>query len=177
MAKPKDAMSLSFLDVLSCSLGGMILLFLIFSTLNHQGDRSSQSREGIDKPTTRMIPSRDLGTEEQRFPILFEVTLTGLDGSAGNLSSIGGDESWATITRDPTTENGPKSTWYVFVENTKGAEGKEIVLEPADTQFRVCVRTITGFTSEDSEPVVAAPVKANEPRLRFAMNTLTVRSR
>lgn len=127
MAKSKDSFSVSFLDVLSCSLGGMILLFLIFSTLSHQGDRSSQSREGIDKPILRMIPTSDLGTEEKTFPVLIEVTVVGLSGSPGNLSVVKG-ESWAEITRDPALGRGQKSTWYVFVSDPKEAEGKGVFL-------------------------------------------------
>ena len=109
------------------------------------------------------------------FPILIEVTLVGLDGNSGKLSLVGGDP-WAEVTRDPTLNNGPKSTWYVFIPDPKVAEGKGIVLEPTDSQFRVDIRTITGAVSERSKPVVAAKGKANEPRLTFAMSTLTVRS-
>lgn len=176
MSKSKDALSLSFLDVLSCSLGSMILLFLIFSTLNHQGDRSSQSRNGIDKPVTRMLPARDLGAEEKSFPILIEVTLVGLDGSSGYLS-LAGDDVWAQITRDPTSDSGSKATWYVFIPDTKAAVGKGVGLDPVDSQFRVEVNVITGLTADQSKPVITAKGKANEPRLMFADGTLTVRSR
>lgn len=36
-----DVMAMSFLDVLSCGLGGAICLFLVFSVLPHSGDQSS----------------------------------------------------------------------------------------------------------------------------------------
>lgn len=35
--KKNQELSLAFLDVLSCALGGMIILFMVFSTFNQQG--------------------------------------------------------------------------------------------------------------------------------------------
>lgn len=40
---------LSLLDTLSCGLGGTVLLFVIFGSLQHRGDRASRAQDGLDK--------------------------------------------------------------------------------------------------------------------------------
>lgn len=47
--KQKGQINLSFLDTLSCSLGGMIMLFFIFATLSHEGARTLEEPEEISK--------------------------------------------------------------------------------------------------------------------------------
>lgn len=44
-----DAISMSFLDVLSCGLGGTILLFIILSVMPHRGSEVSTSMDSKDK--------------------------------------------------------------------------------------------------------------------------------
>ncbi|CAM2069355.1 hypothetical protein SCOR_28550 [Sulfidibacter corallicola] len=55
----KEGIGLAFLDMLSCALGAMILLFLIFSTFQHQG---------IPRPG-RNQPAPDLSEAEMRVAV------------------------------------------------------------------------------------------------------------
>lgn len=68
---------MSFLDTLSCGLGGMILLFLVFSVLEHQGQKVPP--QGDDETQTRMayvtMASEAASVAEVRAPWLLEVSV------------------------------------------------------------------------------------------------------
>lgn len=51
----------SFLDTLTCGLGGMLLMFLVLATLNHVGSRDADSRQGLaeDLPPMEVAPQDD----------------------------------------------------------------------------------------------------------------------
>ncbi|MDJ0840901.1 MAG: hypothetical protein QNK37_30605 [Acidobacteriota bacterium] len=72
-----EGVGLSFLDMLSCALGGMILLFLIFVTFQHQGIQ----RPGRDRPppeiSDALITSRSTGGENdpEKVAQLWRVTV------------------------------------------------------------------------------------------------------
>lgn len=174
MSKSSGEMSTAFLDVLSCSLGGMILLFLIFATLEHRGDRTSHAREGIERKSRRLRPARDLGLEEVKFPVVVELRLESLDGTpvdqVGVTCEDPGDPAWADISRDPDDP----ALWYVMVLDPASADQGAILLTPESHRFRVSSGPITGFRSESSDAVVAKAVTAGTARLRFSTDTFVV---
>src|SRR5690606_1505422 len=79
MRSRSGGVSLAFLDLLSCSLGAMILLFLIFSALEHQGDRNSSATDGLPLEGDYLMVTKEPGDDEPKAPMLFEVSVISAD--------------------------------------------------------------------------------------------------
>lgn len=67
-----DDVSISFLDVLACAMGGSALLFLILSTLPHVGASAPKAAETITDSTVEATPVPD-GDPSLAGPKLFRI--------------------------------------------------------------------------------------------------------
>lgn len=185
MSKPNTGLSLSFLDVLSCSLGGMLLLFLVFATLNHEGDRSSQAREGLPQKASLLRPAKEVGGDDRSLPILFEVIVDPLGQAPGTLAPLSKGPPtaapWATASRDESYPSQRNVTrWLVFVPDPKASTAKSLLLTPESQRFRLEMRPITGRRPFKVAPAVILK-KVNtagkgKGRLIFRENDLRVKN-
>lgn len=67
-------MGLSFLDMLSCALGGMILLFMIFASMEHRGERRERSVGTVnDNDRILNLPAEQPVAGDDRSPWIYRV--------------------------------------------------------------------------------------------------------
>lgn len=147
MSVKEPELSLSFVDLLSCSLGTMILLFLIFATMSHDGSEDSQSETGTN---SEMIEVGGAKEESSRpnVPQLFEVTLTGMGGDArGTLVAKDPPEGTKVMATWPLNSHDVAATsrWLVWIPPSEpgNASAVQFQIEPANTRFLATATQLT----------------------------------
>ena len=134
--KQKDGIGLSFLDMLSCGLGGMILLFMIFATFQHQGVQRPGRREPppelseSDAAASAGIGEVDPETMPQLWLAIpqFETQITD-QTLVGTLDPLIKGTRLGRSTTKP-------GALVVFIEDPKGAMDKSIeITSNPDTKF------------------------------------------
>lgn len=147
----QNSLSLSFLDVLSCSLGASILLFLIFSTLEHEGARDSQAQTGLPleakaaqlgEPASKLIKT----------PALFTIDIV----SADDADSVKGipetcmksDEGWQVSLDRSVRGKGNRGRRFLLFMADRTAEGTLDV--SVESRVVMTVRQVGG--GRDGEP-------------------------
>ncbi len=73
--RQKGQINLSFLDTLSCSLGGMIVLFFIFATLSHDGARTLEEPDTISQAKQEAAKSIGGNPAQNNSPTLHVINL------------------------------------------------------------------------------------------------------
>lgn len=170
-------LSLAFLDLLSCSLGAMILLFLIFSALEHQGDRNSRSTDGLPLEGEFRIATKQPGEDEPKAPMLFEVSVDIEDDSKRvkiRLEAVAGSdgvEVSEVVTIADVADDAPRR-FYVWVKNPLSQQ--DLLLSPSDFEVNVQIQWLN--STEAATPAwhrVKIPA-TNHPIIRFASGVLSI---
>tara|TARA_R110002111_G_scaffold154203_1_gene221186 strand:+ start:392 stop:961 length:570 start_codon:yes stop_codon:yes gene_type:complete len=162
MEQSPGSLNTSFLDVLSCGLGASIILFLIFTVMNHEGDPNSQEDEGL--PEHAIVRKAVQSSEEDNeAPTLFRITLIQQGSSMDDLAFWLPAESeasapWATIgrqfSRHPAGDNSGQlifiadrqATGKLLFGKRNGEQGEGI-----DTPLRIRIEQIAGGHSSSEE--------------------------
>lgn len=194
MRQKKPTISVSFLDLLSCSLGGMILLFLVFSALSHDGSVDSQQETGLpltDAPDAQLGHGGDI---EPTTPILYSVSLASLQPRGGEDSA-----TWAVTALDLPPDNPPcrilrvaqagsskfklrgdlssdakaTSDWLVWALHRQG--NVSIRIEPDDQPVSVQIRQLTAGQFASINGTVSRA--DGEAQLKLANGRLSIESR
>lgn len=106
----RTASELSFLDTISCALGGVIVLFFIFAALKDEGEREALS-DPIEFPSTKRVISIKAGAERNLAPTHYEIA--------------GLNKDCELITLDKNLVGKRQATWRLSV------------WEPEDTEMRI----------------------------------------
>lgn len=154
MAQQRGELGLSFIDVLSCGLGAMILLFLVFSVLSHRGSPDSASDSGLNVEQLAASTVRASSTEVTEAPLLFRIILSPQDGGTSGMDLLLSPENtpaiptdWCTVIQEIGTPLGTDS-FLLLVEkpNHKG----DLWLAPRDKSVAVEICTIAGGLAPES---------------------------
>ena len=122
--KQQDGVGLSFLDMLSCGLGGMILLFLIFSTFQHQGvQRPSKDRPPpVITKTDTVVKDKPGEVDPTKMPRLWRLSF---DPPAPIEATTDGDG----IVVGHSDEKSPSDYIIVFVAEPDTATGQTFTVK------------------------------------------------
>lgn len=171
----RTSMSIAFLDVLSCGLGASILLFFIFTTLEHAGDRSSRSDSGLETEADTIDATLG-GDELLRSATLYWIEATNLDGAevpgllVEGLKEDEDDEHWASISLQSENSGAAQATFLLLVRGTE-TEGK-VAVTPKSSRVRIVFDGVAG-AADASGSFVLRSQRGTQADIRYAAETLT----
>lgn len=169
----KDNLALSFLDVLSCGLGGAVCLFLIFSVMPHigqAGGQASSTGNFVGKEAGRPVGAKfvDLKDQVQNSVISVSVKVRGPADSLANAVEFR-NLPRRTVFSERSANN--LIEWFAFNDNGV-PPSRKIEIWARKAQFPACQISVAvgGFTQFTNLPVTRVP--GSEPVKLLSINLL-----
>jgi hypothetical protein len=171
-----ETLSLSFIDVLSCGLGGAILLFLIFAIMPHIGAASQLTDAGGGSAASLSPIGAQQFTETgfQSGEELFAVGLSPVMVTVRPLSpsAFPAPPAWGYDREIPVAAVGPTAAMLFFPRAAAVADCRPELVMPAGPQIRLQIEVIPAGDAREVREITVALRTGERPVFRLRLPTL-----